>query len=335
MRTVLPSTTALRVFETTSRHLSFTGASDELFMTQSAVSKQIRALEDAFGVALFIRVNRGLVLTELGRMYLDLVRPSLAQLAAASVQLAEAASSTTRTTLTLRILAVIGDRWLLPRLERFAHAHPNIDVQFTAFMSSGASVQREPDGEVRYGDGSWPGCASDYLFGRETMLVASPRLLARQRLDSVADIRGFTLIDHLQVPHAWPEFFAAHSIAWPPPSPNMRHEFYTMIVQCAVAGLGLALVPAVWVQGELARGELINPLALGLTTRQGYYFTMPESKRGHPVMATLREWLLAEAINTPGALPAVGPNCALDAGYTQADDERDDVVGPVEASQRR
>jgi LysR family glycine cleavage system transcriptional activator len=303
MRTVLPSTTALRVFEATSRHLSFTDASEELFMTQSAVSKQIRALEETFGVALFIRVNRGLVLTELGRMYLDLVRPSLAQLAEASARLSEGARSTTRTTLTLRILAVIGDRWLLPRLERFAQAHPNIDMQFTAFMSAGAVGQREPDGEVRYGEGSWPGYAADYLFGREMLLVASPRLLATRPINSVADIARFPLLDHLQVPHAWPDFFASHGLPQSAMSRDVRHEFYTMIVQCAAAGLGLGLVPSVWVQNELARGDLVNPLALGMTARQGYYFLMPESKQGNPAMVTLREWLLAEARDTPGAVP--------------------------------
>jgi LysR family transcriptional regulator, glycine cleavage system transcriptional activator len=307
MRTVLPSTAALRIFEATSRHLSFTGAADELSMTQSAVSKQIRTLEDDFGVALFIRLNRGLVMTELGRMYLDLVRPPLAQLAEASNRLSEAARSTARTTLTLRILAVIGDRWLLPRLERFAQAHPNIDVRFTAFMSADpGGPQREPDGEVRYGEGCWPGFAADYLFGREMLLVASPRLLARKPLDRVADIATFPLLDHLQAPNAWPEFFAAHGMAEAAISRDVRHEFYTMIVQCAVAGLGLGLVPAVWVQDELARGDLLNPLALGLTARQGYYFLMPESRQGNPAMVSLREWLLAEARDTPGALPRVG-----------------------------
>jgi DNA-binding transcriptional LysR family regulator len=306
MRTVFPSTTALRVFEATCRHLSFTGAADELFMTQSAVSKQIRALEDAFGIALFIRVNRGLVLTELGRIYLEQVAPSLAQLAHASVRLSEAARSTARTTLTLRILAVIGDRWLLPRLVRFVQAHPNIDVQFTAFMSSGATAQREPDGEVRYGEGTWPGYASDYLFGREMLLVASPRLLARKPLERVADVAQFPLLDHGQVPTAWPEFFAAHGLSQASMSRDVRHEFYTMIVQCAVTGLGLGLVPAVWVQDEIARGDLVNPLALGLTTRQGYHFLLPDNRQGHAAMITLREWLLTEASSTRGATPKNG-----------------------------
>lgn len=304
MRPVIPSTISLRVFEATSRHLSFTAAAAELFMTQSAVSKQIRTLEDAFGVPLFIRVNRGLVLTELGRTFLDEIRSSLNQLTLASKRLSEAARNTTHTTLTLRILAVIGDRWLLPRLERFVQAHPNIDLRFTAFMSAEANQQREPDGEVRYGDGAWPGYVADYLFGREMLLVASPKLLARKPLESVAAIANFPLLDHPQVPGAWPEFFAKHGLTETSMSRPTQHEFYTMLVQCAGAGMGLGLIPAVWVREEIARGELVNPLALGLTTRHGYYFVMRESKQGHPALMTLREWILEEARNTPGASPA-------------------------------
>jgi LysR family transcriptional regulator, glycine cleavage system transcriptional activator len=303
--------TALRVFEAATRHLSFTGAADELLLTQSAVSKQIRSLEEAFDVSLFIRVNRGLVLTELGRMFLAEIKPSLDQLAIASGRLAEAARSTARTTLTLRILAVIGDRWLLPRLEHFAKAHPNIDLQFTAFMSTGANEQREPDAEVRYGEGHWPGYAADYLFGREMLLVASPRLLATKALENAADIAGFPLLDHPQVADAWPEFFAAHGIAHPATmSCAVRHEFYTVLVRCAVAGMGLGLIPSVWVMDEIARGDLVNPLALRLTTRRGYHFAVPESKQGHPGLVTLRAWILAEARNTPGALPVYAAEAA-------------------------
>ena len=137
MRTILPSTTALRVFEAVARHLSCTGAADELFMTQGAVSKQLRNLEESLGAALFRRVNRGLVLTEAGAAYLAEIRPLLAQLAQASERLA--ARSSASAIVKVRMMAIIGDRWMMSRFPDFVRRHPNIEVQFASLQWRGQS----------------------------------------------------------------------------------------------------------------------------------------------------------------------------------------------------
>ena len=303
MRPLLPSTTALRVFEAAARHLTCTGAADELCLTQSAVSKQIRALEDSLGVSLFVRVNRGLVLTELGRSYLDEIKPLLHQLAMASERLAT--RRTSPSTLTLRILAIVGDRWLLPRFSSFAKAHPGIEVQFTSLLSKDGTEQSEPDGEFRFGEGSWPGMLADYLFGCEMLLLAAPALLEQASgLNRHGDVVSCTLLQHFQIPQAWQEFFQAFGVEPRQPPKVLRYEFMSTLIHSAVAGMGLALVPRVFVQNELARGQLVNLFAATVVGRCGYYFAFPERKRNDPALAMMRAWLLAQAQVTEGAAVA-------------------------------
>lgn len=309
MRNVIPSTTALRTFVAAARHLTFTGAADELFLTQSAVSKQIRTLEESLGVTLFVRVNRGLVLTQLGRIYLDEVSPLLTQLAIASGKLSTL--STAPSSLTLRISAILGDRWLLPRFPRFAQSHADVDVQFTSLLSRDRTQETEPDGAFMYGEGVWPGCISDYLFGRRMVLVASPSLLDRIPLTSLDAITQCPLLKHFEVPYAWDEFCSEHGLALPQQIHFIRYEFYSTMLKAAIAGMGMALVPIVYAQEELQRGELVNPLQLGCTSKYGYYFVLPERRQNDPALAVFRSWLLQEAQETRTAL--AGPGVAHDA----------------------
>jgi LysR family glycine cleavage system transcriptional activator len=313
-RIILPSTTALKVFEAAARHLTCTGAADELFLTQGAVSKQIRTLEECLGITLFVRINRGLVLTELGRIYLNEIRPVLAALRAAAVKINS--HSISQRTLTLRISATLGDRWLLPRFGRFVEKHPHINVQFTGFLSRDKQDQIEPDGEFRGGEGNWPGFVTDYLFGRPLVLVAAPSLLQRHRpIEKAEDILGFPKLMHYQAPTVWAEFCESLGFELPETGAVSRCEFYSTLIRGAVSGLGLAVVPRVWVQEELSRGELINPLALNYHYRVGYYFIVPERKQHDPALAAMRAWLIEEAAQTrqeckeelPDALPEEAP----------------------------
>lgn len=295
--------TALRVFEAAARHLTCTGAADELFLTQSAVSKQLRTLEEHLGVVLFQRENRGLVLTELGRDYLAEIRPLLAQIAAASARLSLRRSE--GVSLTLSILSIVGDRWLLPMFGEFTRANPEIDIQFTNLISRDKQTTTEPDAAFMCGEGSWPGYVADYLFGREVVLLASPDLIARgDGLLRLEDVARYPLLNHFQRAEAWSEFFAANGMA-PPSSPRViRYEFYATIIKAAIGGMGLALVPRVFVSEELERGDLVNPLGLGVTSRRGYFFVVQEHKQSTPALAALRSWVLDKAEATRRELSA-------------------------------
>ena len=301
----LPSITMLRVFDATARHLSFTRAADELFLTQSALSKQVKALEDQLGRTLFIRLNRGLALTPVGQAYHREIAPLLDALERATENVVDCRGVSR---LTLHVFSTLGERWLIDRYPSFAQQHPEVDVQFTAMVSSDGSKQLEIDGDFRYGNGTWPGFDADYLFGREMLLVASPALFERMGpMKAPMDVLRYPWLQHFQVPHAWSELLeslpdlAAAAKSGPVPQASM-YEFYNVLIRAAVAGLGLAVVPTIWVRQELASGELVNPLALQVTSKHGYYFVVPEHKSELPAVATFRGWLLAQADRTRSEL---------------------------------
>lgn len=295
----------LRIFESTARHLSFTRAADEMFLTQSAISKQIKALEDQLGRSLFIRLNRGLALTPVGDSYWREIAPLMAALERATERVADCGSVTR---LTLHVFATLGERWLLDRFPSFAASHPEIEVRFTAMLSSDGTKQSEIDGDFRFGNGSWPGQAADYLFGREMLLVGSPTLLKRHGgLQTPFDVLRYPWLQHFQVPHAWDELIesipdlAVAAKSGPVPQASM-YEFYNVLIRAAVTGLGLALVPCVWVKDELASGALVNPLRVGVTSKYGYYFAVPEHKVELSAISEFRAWLLREAGQTQSEL---------------------------------
>jgi LysR family transcriptional regulator, glycine cleavage system transcriptional activator len=291
----------LRIFESTARHLSFTRAADELCLTQSAVSKQVKALEDQLGRTLFLRINRGLAFTPVGESYYREIAPLLSAIERATERVVDCRDVTR---LTLYVFVSLGERWLMDRFPSFVKANPKIDVQLTAMQSSDGKKQSELDGDFRFGAGSWPGHVADYLFGREMLLVASPELLDRLGgLTSTQDILRFPWLQHFQVPHAWDEFIesvpelSVAAKSGPVPQASL-YEYYAVLIRAAVVGLGLALVPRVWIRQELASGQLVNPLCLGVTSRYGYYFVVPDHKAELPAIATFRQWLQAQAQQT-------------------------------------
>ncbi|XAH24258.1 LysR substrate-binding domain-containing protein [Xylophilus sp. GW821-FHT01B05] len=307
MPTHLPSTTALRVFESAARHGSCTLAAEELYLTQSAVSKKLRSLEEILGAALFVRINRGLVLTEAGRCYLDAIRPILGQLAEASARVAELRSRPLQQTLVLRLLPILGDRWLLPRFASFAAQHPDIEVQFTSLVPGDEQAPIRSDGEFRYGAGGWPHWQADYLFGREMVAVLAPALLRTMpRFERVEDAWQLPLLLHFQVPHAWTEWHTAFGLQAPAPTRTTRYEFYSTLLRAAVSGMGLALVPRALVQDELASGVLVEPFPSEFHSRQGYYFAVQEQREPSPALAAFRVWLQLQAEAPPPA-PSAQP----------------------------
>jgi DNA-binding transcriptional LysR family regulator len=136
------------------------------------------------------------------------------------------------------------------------------------------------------------------------LLVCSPALLAQRPLERIADVVQFPHLHHFQVPDAWAEFSAAHGLPQGATPRIVRCEFYSTLIKCAAAGMGLGLVPSVWVQDELARGELVNALALSFNSRYGYYFVIPEHKQSNPALAMFRAWLQEQAQSTLGQAEA-------------------------------
>jgi DNA-binding transcriptional LysR family regulator len=203
-RRILPSLSALEFFDAAARHLSFTRAARELSVTQSAVSRQIRALEDYLGRPLFRRVKQRLVLTEPGEAYAIAVRDLLHRAEAATLELMAYGSGGL---LTVALLPTFGSRWLIPRLGDFTARHPdlqlNLVTQVRPFEFAGSDV----DVAIHFGSDVWPGAVCHRLMGEEIIPVAAPSLLGnRPSVARPEDVARYTLLQHTTRPQAWQEW---------------------------------------------------------------------------------------------------------------------------------
>lgn len=296
VRRLTPSTSALWVFEAAARHLSCKSAANELLMTQGAVSKQLKGLEEQLGVALFLRRQRGLALTQAGADYLSEIRPLLDRLATATLRIAQGRRA--GRSITIRVLPSIGERWLLPRFSSFANAHPDVEVQFTTLLSSNEGPAVDADVEFRYGNGAWPGLQADYIAGGRILLVASPTLIARMGAPTgPRDLDRFPVMQHFETPLVWREFAERHGFE-PRPGQASRCGYYSVLIRAVLSGLGIALVPEFLIGDELASGTLVNPLGLRVRSRHGYYLVYQERRRGAPAFEDFRSWALDQAART-------------------------------------
>jgi len=302
VRRVLPSLTALQFFEAAVRHMSFTRAARELNVTQSAVSRQIRQLEDYVGQPLFRRVKQRLVLTEPGEAYSVAIRGLLDQAEAATLQLMAYGSGGGE--LTVALLPTFGSRWLVPRLGDFAAKHRDIQLnlvtQVRPFEFAGSGI----DVAIHFGEPIWPGAVCHRLMGEEVVPVAARSLLAgRRALARPADVARHTLLQHVTRPHAWQEWLRACGVHGLDGRVGPRFEQFYMVIQAAIAGLGLALLPRFLIQEELASGRLVIAVDRPVKSAHAYYLVHPERKAELHRVAVFRSWLL-EQCAAEGAVPA-------------------------------
>src|SRR3954469_12486819 len=212
MRQRLPSLNALKAFEAAARHESFTRAAEELFVTQGAVSHQVKALEVELGIKLFNRERQRLIITEAGREYLTVLRDALDRIALGTERLVQRQTSGVLTVSTSPDFAA---KWLVNRLGRFAEAHPSIDLRVSATMHHIDFVREEVDVAVRHGDGNWSGLDAVRLCTEQLFPVCSPKLLSgRNRIAKPSDLLKSPLL-HLDDSKAWSQWFDAAGIAEP------------------------------------------------------------------------------------------------------------------------
>ncbi|MBA8877627.1 LysR substrate-binding domain-containing protein [Phyllobacterium myrsinacearum] len=288
---IYPSTRGLQVIAAIAEHGSTTACAKALNMTQSAVSKQLLALEALAGVPLFIRTPYGLSATEAGRIYVVEARIALGAMENAALRVAALGSSPNA--IKLHILPIMGDRWLIPRFASFADAHPDIDVELSTFANN--DLINQADAAFRFGEGDWPEQDNHYLFGREVALVGAPHFVARLGgINKPDDIGKFPLLDHKHTPLRWEEFAEAQRIMDFAPDRITHFGFYALVIRAAIAGQGLALVPRGLIADELASGKLVNPHGFGFVSRHAYWLTCPQDRPQRPAMRIFLDWLLKE-----------------------------------------
>jgi DNA-binding transcriptional LysR family regulator len=293
-RRMLPSLNALRSFEAVARHQSFTKAAVELNVTQGAASRQVRSLEAFLEQPLFERTSRQIILTQQGTFYAALVKEALDRIEAGTVELIAAREG--GGTLSIGMLPTFGTRWLIPRLMSFQEQHPEIVLNLVSNDGPLDFGSQKIDVAVRFGHGEWSDTIADPLMAEEIAVVCSPTLMAGPHpLTSLDALKHHRLLQHSTRPDAWNHWFRAMDfrptdVHW---GPWLEHFF--MVIQGAIAGLGVALLPRLLIDDEIRTGTLIAPFPKRVAGPGAYYVVTPKAKYELPRIRTFREWIVKEA----------------------------------------
>ncbi|MEX1205672.1 MAG: transcriptional regulator GcvA [Dongiaceae bacterium] len=290
----LPPLNAVRYFEAAARHLSFTKAAAELNVTHSAISHQIKTLEDWLGVRLFRRLNRAVVLTEAGQTYLKPVREAFERLGDATRELRRREGAGV---LTVSVMPSFAAKWLVPRLRGFRDAHPDVDVRISATEKLVDFAREDVDVAVRYGRGNYPGLRVDRLWSEAVFPVCSPKLLEGPvPLREPADLARHDLLhDFDWLADMWALWLRAAGVESVNPRRALSFNSSNLMLQAAIDGLGVALSQGVLAGDDLAAGRLVKPFDVSLPTEFAYYVVAPEATADRPKVAAFRDWLIAEA----------------------------------------
>jgi LysR family transcriptional regulator, glycine cleavage system transcriptional activator len=301
----LPPLNALVVFEAAARHLSFTRASEELHVTQAAVSHQIKAIEDYLGLALFHRLGRGqgLILTDAGRNYLPRVSAALESIRLATDVLAQVRR---KRVLNLIALDSFGAMWLLPRLSRFTRQHPDVDVRITAADVESDGLSRNlADIEIRYGMGNWPQFEVTRFLTESIFPVCSPALMnGPQPLREPQDLRHHTLL-HDVMTTSWRDWLTAAGVVGVDAERGPGFNHSNLVIQAVQMGEGVALGRGALVVDALKSGSLVKPFALSLPSPYAYFIVTTKAGAADPLVEACRDWLVTEGQATQRDLDVI------------------------------
>lgn len=286
----LPPLGALRAFEAAARHLSFTKAAQELSVTQAAVSHQVKGLEDALGAKLFKRLTRALALTDAGAALAPELTEAFARMGRA---VERARERDARGSLRLSLLYTFALAFLVPRLGRFAQAHPGIDLKLET-SSRMVDFDREPvDAAIRYGAGPYPGLRADLLFADELTPLCSPA--TAKKIRKPADVFAHVLLDDHNFWDDWGIWLTEAGLD-PKASRKSAAVFDStrLAVEAAMEGLGIALGASFLFENEIKSGRLVAPLKATVPAGKSYWLVCSPRDAERPALAAFREWLLAE-----------------------------------------
>jgi len=310
----LPPLSQLEAFEAAARTLSFTKAADELSLTQSAISRQIKALEEHLDLALFRRLHRALRLTEEGQTLYQAVGDVLAQLHDVAARLRRRPENRTVVVTTTPGFAGV---WLIPRLTMFTAAHPEVDVRISAGNSF---VNLERDGvdlAIRYKTREGVGEPADRLFGEVIFPVCSPRLLRdpARPLKTPADLRHHTLLhmepDAAGVLQSWSMWLRALKLESLTPASVLHFSMYDQMIQATLAGQGVALGRSPLVDSLLRQRKLVAPFSQTMASPRSYYLIQSAAAFRKPEVQAFIEWLRHEARAEAEAGAAAEPRPAV------------------------
>ncbi len=293
----LPPLTALRSFEAAARHGSFSRAADELYVTHGAVSRQVKALEDWAGVALFERRGRRVSLTAAGRRFADKIGVAFGDIAAAAHVLRS--EGTAVRVLTLNVLPTFAMRWLLPRLVTFQLLHPQIELRL---VTSDQPLDRVAPGQFdiavrRDGASSLGDFRTGVIFTEEELPVCSPAFAGANPVAVPHDLKSLPLLIADTRPGSWDRWFAAAGEEAVGDQVALRRfDHFYLALQAAIDGLGFALGPLPLIEEDLAEGRLVTPLAGPKLSAAPYCWAVAPVGDDDPAIAQFLVWLEEEAL---------------------------------------
>lgn len=292
----LPPTSTLRAFEVATRHATFTSASEELHVTQSAVSHQLKHLEELWGLQLFQR-GKSLSLTPAGAALAPIVREFFMNLEATLADLREQKG---RVRLKVSTTYSFALKWLLPRLPSLAQRHPEILVTLDSSDKIINFSSAEADVAIRLGNGNYPALYSEFLFREQIFPVASPDLLKRfGRPHTPAELLRYPLLmrDGADLVPKWEVWFQHVGLAIAPLKESVRFADTNMTIEAALLGQGIALARSGHVESELSDGSLVRLFDVLFPSPVAYYFVCPKGIESQPHIVSFRDWLMQEAVN--------------------------------------
>src|SRR6056297_224495 len=290
-RRFLPSISSLRALEALDRLGSATAAAEELAQTQSAVSRQLKTLENQLGVTLFLRQGRSMRLTPDAAVYADKVRGALQQIAQASVNMTV---NPVGGSLSLAILPTFGMRWLVPRLADFARRHPEVTINLSTRLRPFNFASEGFDAAIHFGQADWPGTQAMRLNSEAVVAVCAPEIRRDTTPGEPKDLLRLPLLHIETRPEAWPAWFAAHGIEGVQVTGTIYDQFST-ITQAALHGLGVALLPDYLAEQDLATGRLVRAWGGDTESPGGYHLVWPVENGRDPSLLTFRDWLSGQA----------------------------------------
>lgn len=294
MRRNLPPLNWLRTFEAAARHLSFTRAASELNLTQAAISKQIKLLEQQLGEPLFQRKARSLVLTRVGTAYLPRVKDALELLAEGTY---EVFGDRRSDVLTIRVTIGFSVSWLGPRLADYYQKNPDRPLRIVSSVWNDAFNRERFDLDIRYGNGEWPGFQADRLTWDSLIPLCSPSLLQGDvPLKSPNDLQHHNLLHVMGFDEGWAVWLKAAGIPDFSVGPGFQFDSSLVAFEVAAKGLGVALGRSSTSARERMSGRLVAPFDFAVPIDEAFYLISPADVAPHPHAEHFRQWLLEEAM---------------------------------------
>ncbi|MFD2207008.1 LysR substrate-binding domain-containing protein [Kiloniella antarctica] len=290
MRRTLPSTRALICFEAAARYENFTQAAIDVNLTQSALSRQINLLEELLEQKLFERIRQRVKLTSAGQHYLLQIQPLLATLEIATIRMPE--FQEIRGGLNIGTYPTLGSRWLLEHLMAFAAEYPDINTNTITYLDNKQFDPNAVDIGIIQGDPNWPGCQNDFLMPEELAPVISSKLVKNINID-INVLSSYRLLQHSTRPQSWDIWFQSAGLQKPEMQGSLFFSQFEMIIEATLAGHGIAMLPIILIQRELADGRLTLAHSHIANPQVGYHLISSKSKSQTKKIEAFRHWILS------------------------------------------